>query len=56
VLDAPVAVTRGLGLEIDGLHDLTGAGSKLPGGRLPLCIIIHIDNTSTSALQQRRLL
>jgi hypothetical protein len=53
-LDAPVAVARGIGLEIDGLHDLTGAGLQLPDGLLPLCIILHINSTSATSRQQRR--
>ena len=41
-LDAPVAIARRLGLKIDGLHDLTSAGSKPSGRLLPVCIILHI--------------
>ena len=53
-LDAPMAVARGIGLEIDGLHVLTGAGVKPSGDLLPLCIILHINSTSAASRQQRR--
>ena len=49
--DAPMAVARRIGLEIDDLHEQSGPGQKAPGGLLPVCIILHIISTSASAIQ-----
>ena len=50
-LDAPMAVARRLGLEIDGLHDRTGAGLQTSDGLLPLCIILHVNTTPAGLIQ-----
>ena len=55
VLEAPMAVTPGLGLEIDGLHVQIGASSNRFGAHLPVCIIFHPTSTAAAAAQQQNL-